>query len=119
MKMQLDLIVLTKIKETIRYCESFRYGGQNALNIVAIDLTHVSVSTENGSQQSSIFIHALKGSALTCPLMPLADQHFHAHSKSYKLLTNNQNFINNKEGTHSPNSSTKSINNKITPPTTK
>jgi hypothetical protein len=29
--MQLVLIVLTKRKEMIRYCESFGYGGTNAL----------------------------------------------------------------------------------------
>jgi hypothetical protein len=27
-----DLIILTKIKETIRYCESFGYGGKTDLN---------------------------------------------------------------------------------------
>jgi hypothetical protein len=116
MKMQLDLIVLTKTKE---YCESFRYGGQNTLNTVAIDLTHVSIPGENGSQQSSTFTHVLKGSTLMCPLMPLADQHFCAHFKPYKLLTNNKNFINNKVGTHCANSSTKATNNKIRPSTTK
>jgi hypothetical protein len=39
----------------------------------------------------------LRGLALSCPLMPLADQHFHTHFMPYKLSTNNQNFINNKE----------------------
>jgi hypothetical protein len=39
----------------------------------------------------------LRGLALSCPLMPLADQHYHTHFKSYKLSTKNQNFINNKE----------------------
>jgi hypothetical protein len=46
--MQLILIILTKRKETIRYCESFGYGGTSALTIVTIDLTHVSVPVENG-----------------------------------------------------------------------
>jgi hypothetical protein len=32
-----------------------------------------------------------------CPIMPLADQHFRAHFKPYKLSTNSQNLINNKE----------------------
>jgi hypothetical protein len=30
--MQLDLTVLTKRKETIRYCGSFGYGGKYVLN---------------------------------------------------------------------------------------
>jgi hypothetical protein len=48
MMMQLILIVLTKRKETICYCELFRYGGTTLSNIVANDLTHVSVPAENG-----------------------------------------------------------------------
>jgi hypothetical protein len=43
-----DLTVLTKTKETTRYCESFRYGGRNALTNVSNVLTHVSVPTEDG-----------------------------------------------------------------------
>jgi hypothetical protein len=39
--------------------------------------------------------------------MLLAEQHFRAHFKSYKLLINNQNLINNKESIHNPNSSIK------------
>jgi hypothetical protein len=46
--MQLVLIVLTKRNETIRYCETFRYGGTTLSNIVANHLTHVSVPTEDG-----------------------------------------------------------------------
>ena len=45
--------------------------------------------------------------------MPLADQHFRAHLNSYKLLTNNQIFKNNKEGSRSPNNSIKATNNQI------
>jgi hypothetical protein len=44
--MQLILIVLTKREEMIRYCESFGYGGTTLLNIVANDLTRVSVPAE-------------------------------------------------------------------------
>jgi hypothetical protein len=112
MKMQLDLIILTKIKETIRKCESFGYNSQIALNTVSIDLMHVSVPIENGSQQSSTITHALGGPVLACPLMPIVDQHFRAHFKSYKLLTNNQNNATNKESIHNPNSSTKVTNKK-------
>jgi hypothetical protein len=46
--MQLVLIVLTKRKEMIRYCEMFRYGGTTLSNIMANDLTHVSVLAEDG-----------------------------------------------------------------------
>jgi hypothetical protein len=47
--MQLDLIVLTKRKGTIRYCELFGYGGTTLSHIVANDLTHVSIPVEEGS----------------------------------------------------------------------
>jgi hypothetical protein len=40
--MQLVLIILTKTKEMICYCESFRYGGTTLSNIIANDLTHIS-----------------------------------------------------------------------------
>jgi hypothetical protein len=46
--MQLKLIILTKRKEMIRYCESFRYGGTMLSNIVANDLTDVSIPAEAG-----------------------------------------------------------------------
>jgi hypothetical protein len=62
MQLKLYLIILTKIKEMIRYCETFGYGCKSALNTVTNDLTHVSVSTEDGSNMS------------------LRDQYFHVHS---------------------------------------
>jgi hypothetical protein len=46
--MQLVLINLTKRKEMIRYCETFGYGGTTLSNIIANDLMHVSVPTEDG-----------------------------------------------------------------------
>jgi hypothetical protein len=46
--MQLDLIVLTKGKEMIHYCESFRYGGTTLSNIIANYLTHVSAPAVDG-----------------------------------------------------------------------
>jgi hypothetical protein len=46
--MQLILLVLTKRKETIRYCETFGYGGITLSNIIANDLTHVIVPIEDG-----------------------------------------------------------------------
>jgi hypothetical protein len=45
--MQLILIILTKIKEMIRYCESFGYGGTTLSSITTNDLTHVSVPAED------------------------------------------------------------------------
>jgi hypothetical protein len=59
--MQLVLIVLTKRKEMIHYYESFEYGGTMLSNIVANDLTHVSVPAEN---RSNILI---MGFSLTFP----------------------------------------------------
>jgi hypothetical protein len=47
---------------------------------------------DHNSQQPSHM--PLRGPALMCQLMPLADQHFHTHFKPYKLSTNNQNLIN-------------------------
>jgi hypothetical protein len=47
--MQLVLIVLTKRKEMIRYCESFRYGDKYALNKCFYRSNGVSVTTENKS----------------------------------------------------------------------
>jgi hypothetical protein len=46
--MKLILIILTKRKETIRYCESFGYGVTTLSNIIANDLTHASVPAEDG-----------------------------------------------------------------------
>jgi hypothetical protein len=88
------------------------------------DLTYVSVPTEDikhALKGSSTFMptHASSGPALVCPIMPIMDQYFPTHFKSYKLLTNNQNFINNKEGIHNPNISTKATNSKIRSSTTK
>jgi hypothetical protein len=45
--MQLVLIVLTKRKEMIRYCESLGYSSTTLSNIIANNLTLVSVPAEN------------------------------------------------------------------------
>jgi hypothetical protein len=47
--MQLVLIILTKRKEMIIYCESFRYGGKCTLNKRFYRSNGVSVPVENGS----------------------------------------------------------------------
>jgi hypothetical protein len=59
--MQLVLIILTKRKEAIRYCESFGYSGIMLSNIIANDLTHGSVPVEDGYNMP------LGGPALLCP----------------------------------------------------
>jgi hypothetical protein len=46
--MKLVLIVLTKRKETIHYCETFGYSGTMLLNITTNDSTDVSVHVEDG-----------------------------------------------------------------------
>jgi hypothetical protein len=46
---QLVLIILTKRKEMIHYCESFRYGDKCALNKHFYHSNGVSVPVENGS----------------------------------------------------------------------
>jgi hypothetical protein len=60
----------------ICYYKSFGYIDTMLSNIVANDLTHVSVPAEDGLNMS------LRGPTLSCPLMPLADQHLRAHSCS-------------------------------------
>jgi hypothetical protein len=47
--MQLVLIMLTKRKELIRYCESVRYGGKCALDKHFYRFNVFSVPAENGS----------------------------------------------------------------------
>jgi hypothetical protein len=69
-----DLTVLTK-KKRIRYCESFRYGGKNALTDISNDLTHVSVPAEEGSQQFATFTHTPSGPILFYPLQVLQVTH--------------------------------------------
>jgi CTP synthase (UTP-ammonia lyase) len=76
--MQLILIVLTKRKETIHYCESFGYCGTMLSNIVTNDLTHVSVPAENGQiipimdishhpHHMGISLHPHHGHFTSCP----------------------------------------------------
>jgi hypothetical protein len=50
--MQLILTILTKRKETIRYCESFGYDDKCALNKHFYRSNGVSVPIENGSNIS-------------------------------------------------------------------
>jgi hypothetical protein len=67
--MQLILIVLTKRKEMIYYCKSFGYSGTTLSNIIANDLTYVSVPVEEGSIISiiGISLHPQHGHFTQCP----------------------------------------------------
>jgi hypothetical protein len=47
--MQLSLVVLTKTKTTIRYCELFGHSGKTLSIRVTNDLMQVSVPAEDGS----------------------------------------------------------------------
>jgi hypothetical protein len=76
--MQLDLTVLTKAKKMIHYYGSHAYDGKTLSTHVCIILMQVSVPSEDGSQQSATFTHAVQqlhahscpsGSALSCPLL--------------------------------------------------
>jgi hypothetical protein len=103
--MQLDLIVLTKRKEMIRYCESFRYGGTMLSNIVANDLTHISVPALIDKSFPSY------GHFTSSP----SHGHFtssptHRHFTQCPIAKHKQpnNLINRMEAYASPNSSTKS-----------
>jgi hypothetical protein len=70
---------------------TIRTRRQNTLNTIANVLVQVSV--------------------LSCPLMPLVDQHFRTHFKSYKLRTNTKPHKQQKKVSTSLNSSTKATNN--------
>jgi hypothetical protein len=67
--MQLVLIVLTKRKEMIRYCESFGYGGKCALDKWFFRSNGVSVPTEEGSiiPIMGISHHPQHGHFTQCP----------------------------------------------------
>jgi hypothetical protein len=94
--MQFNLIILTKTKENDPLLQIVRIRWQNAPNTATNILMHVIVPTEDISWQLATFTHALKGPALACQIMPLADQYFCTHFKPYELSTNNQTLINNK-----------------------
>jgi hypothetical protein len=85
--MQLILIILTKRKEMICYCESFGYGGTTLSHIITNDLTHVSVSAEEGS---------------IIPIMAISLHPQHGHFTQCPTAKHKQpnNLINRKEGTH-------------------
>jgi hypothetical protein len=55
--MQLDLTVLTKIKESNPLLWNARIRGKSALNTHFYHLTRVSVPAEDGSHQSLFFTH--------------------------------------------------------------
>jgi hypothetical protein len=46
MQCNLNLIIFTKTKEMIRYCESHAYAGEVALNTISNNLVQVNVHAE-------------------------------------------------------------------------
>jgi hypothetical protein len=122
--MQLVLIILTKRKEMIRYCESFGYSGTSTLTHRFYYSNGVSVPAEDGYSKSLmdqwyIRTHCIPimGISLTFPSWSIGI--FIPTATSYKLSTNNQTFISRKEAYTSPKNSTETTNNKISPSTTK
>jgi hypothetical protein len=96
-----DLIVLTKTKETIRYCESFGYGGKTLSTHISIVLTQVSLPAEDikhALKGSNTFVptHTPSGPALAFSIMPIMDQCFRAHSSPTNYSQTTKIFINNK-----------------------
>jgi hypothetical protein len=96
-----ELIMLTKIKETICYCELLGYGGKTLSIHVSIILTRVSVPAKDikhALKGSSTFLptHTPSGPALACAIMPIMDQHIHAHSSSISYSQTTKIFINKK-----------------------
>jgi hypothetical protein len=64
------LIILTKTKEAILYCESFRYGGKTLSTHISIILAQVSIPTKNGSnnhQPSHMSLRDQHSCAHLCP----------------------------------------------------
>jgi hypothetical protein len=114
--MELILIVLTKIKEMIRYCKSFRYGGKTPSTHVSIDLTEL-VYLQNMDKICPYEVQHFHSH-----IMPLADQHlcaqlkplmghwyFRTHFNVLQTKHKQLNFHKQKKKTYtSPNSSTKS-----------
>jgi hypothetical protein len=95
--MQLDLIILAKIKEMTCYCESFGYGGKMLSTLFLTCLTQVSIPAEDGSQQSAIFTHDVKGSSTFVPTHAPSRPALSYPLQVLQVSTNNQNLIDNKE----------------------
>jgi hypothetical protein len=108
--MQLILIVLTKIKETIHYYESFGYGDKCALNKRFYRYNGVSVPAENGSNIS------IMGFSLISPYNGLFKSSLSGifTNKFLHVRINNKIIsINKKEASTISNSSTKVSTDKI------
>jgi hypothetical protein len=107
--MQLVLIVLTKRKEMIRYCESFEYGGKCTLDKSFYRSNRFSVSTENGSNIS------IMGFSLTSPykgLFKSSPSGLFANKFLYVSINTKIISINRKEAYTVTNSSIKATNKK-------
>jgi hypothetical protein len=114
--MQLILIVLIKRKETIRYCESFGYGGKCTLIKCFYRSNGVSVPAENESNIPIIrfsLTFSYIGLFKSSPSGLFTNKILHV-SINNKIIS-----INRKEAYTVSNSSTKTTNNKIRSSTTK
>jgi hypothetical protein len=100
----------------IRYCKSFGYGGQDALNKCFYHSNEVSVPVENGSNFSNM------GFSLTSPyngLFKSPPSGLFTNKFLHVSINNKTIFINRKEAYTFSTSSTKATNNKIRSSTTK
>jgi hypothetical protein len=99
-------IILTKRKEMIRYCESFGYGGTTLSNIIANDLTHVSIPIKNGQIIPIIWVFHIVQLIWAFHFIPNT---WAFHINVLQLNTNNQIILETEKKAYaSPNSSTKS-----------
>jgi hypothetical protein len=114
--MQLILIILTKRKEMICYCESFGYGGKCALDKCFYRSNGVSVPVENRSNISimDLSLTSPYNGFSNHPPSGLFTNKFQHVSINNKIIS-----INRKESYTVPNSSTNATNNKIMSSTTK
>jgi hypothetical protein len=102
--MQVVVIILTKRKETICYCESLGYGGTMLSNIITNALTHVSVPVEEGSiiPIMGISHHPHHGHVTSSPswafyFIPIMDISLQCPTAKHNQPNN---LINRIEGTH-------------------
>jgi hypothetical protein len=108
--MQLVLIVLSKRNETVRYCESFEYGGKCALNKHFYHCNRASVPIENGSNipiMGFSLTSSCNGLFKSSPSGLFTNKFLHV-SINNKIIS-----INRKEAYTIPDSSTKATSNKI------
>jgi hypothetical protein len=112
--MQLILIILTKRKEMIHYCESFGYGGTTLSKIITNDLSMLVYLQKKDESSPSWAFHFIPNMVIS-----LHPQHGHFTQCPTAKHKQPNNLINRKKAPTSPKSSTKATNNKIRSSTTK